>query len=71
MDVQAPEHPIVSSWSIIDIRTPDMEVGGAKAPRGLTHDFLAANLDRIVDREAMAVTPIIIAGLIIRAVPVL
>ena len=64
MNVQAAEHPIVSARRIIDIHPPDMKVGVAKTLLGLKHDVVAANPDRIIDREAVTVAAIIIAVLI-------
>jgi len=69
MNIQASDDPIVSSRIVIDIHTPDMQVAGAKTPPSLTQDLVAANLDRIIHCETMAVTAVVFTVLIAGAIP--
>jgi len=69
MNIEASDDPIVSSWVVIDIHAPDMQVGGAETPAGLTQDLVAANLDGIINRETMAVAAVVITVLISGAIP--
>src|SRR5262249_1044673 len=70
MDVQASKHPIIASWPVIHFRAPKMNVCPPEPPSSLIVNLTPANLDRIVDRESMAVSPIVFAATIVGPVPV-